>query len=93
MALDYVGSLENAAIVISRLHRGEKRLVFVDSRAKAEQLGAALRQLDVTTFVTHSSLSQEQRHQAEQAFAAVKTVSLSRPVFSSWGSTWGTSTG
>ncbi|WP_203329121.1 helicase-related protein [Candidatus Laterigemmans baculatus] len=24
---------------------------------------------DVTTFVTHSSLSQEQRHQAEQAFA------------------------
>ena len=70
VAIDYVGSLENAAIVISRLHRGEKRLVFVDSRAKAEQLGAALRQLDVTTFVTHSSLSQEQRHQAEQAFAA-----------------------
>ena len=38
--LDYVGSLENAAVVISRLHRGEKRLVFVDSRAKAEKLGA-----------------------------------------------------
>ena len=36
--LDYVGSLENAAVVISRLHRGEKRLVFVDSRAKAEKL-------------------------------------------------------
>jgi ATP-dependent Lhr-like helicase len=28
-----------------------------------------LRVLDVTTFVTHSSLSQEQRHQAEEAFA------------------------
>jgi len=68
--LDYVGSLENAAIVISRLHRGEKRLVFVDSRARAEQLGAQLRQLQVTTFVTHSSLSQEQRHQAEEAFAS-----------------------
>jgi len=68
--LDYVGSLENAAIVISRLHRGEKRLVFVDSRARAEQLGADLRQLEVTTFVTHSSLSQEQRHQAEEAFAS-----------------------
>lgn len=68
--LDYVGSLENAAIVISRLHRGEKRLVFVDSRARAEQLGAELRQLQVTTFVTHSSLSQEQRHQAEEAFAS-----------------------
>lgn len=67
--LDYVGSLENAAVVISRLHRGEKRLVFVDSRARAERLAAELRGLQVTTFVTHSSLSQEQRHQAEEAFA------------------------
>lgn len=67
--LDYVGSLENAAVVISRLHRGEKRLVFVDSRARAERLAAELRLLQVTTFVTHSSLSQEQRHQAEEAFA------------------------
>lgn len=66
--LDYVGSLENAAVVISRLHRGEKRLVFVDSRARAERLAAELRVLQVTTFVTHSSLSQEQRHQAEEAF-------------------------
>lgn len=68
--LDYVGSLSNAAVVISRLHRGEKRLVFVDSRSRAEQLASELRQLDVTTFVTHSSLSQEQRHQAEDAFAS-----------------------
>ncbi|MEZ5941181.1 MAG: DEAD/DEAH box helicase [Planctomycetaceae bacterium] len=67
--LDFVGSLRNAAVVISRLHRGEKRLVFVDSRARAEQLAAELRHLQVTTFVTHSSLSQEQRHQAEEAFA------------------------
>jgi len=68
--LDYVGSLENAAVVISRLHRGEKRLVFVDSRSKAEQLGTALRGLDIATFVTHSSLSPEQRHQAEEAFTS-----------------------
>ncbi|MHB8973732.1 MAG: DEAD/DEAH box helicase [Pirellulaceae bacterium] len=67
--LDFVGSLENAAVVISRLHRGEKRLVFVDSRARAEELGAGLRQLGITAFVTHSSLSQEQRRQAEDAFA------------------------
>jgi len=68
--LDYVGSLENAAVVISRLHRGEKRLVFVDSRARAEELGSGLRALDVATFVTHSSLSHEQRRQAEEAFAS-----------------------
>lgn len=67
--LDYVGSLHNAAVVISRLHRGEKRLVFIDSRARAEELGMELRQLGVTAFVTHSSLSQEQRHQTEDAFA------------------------
>ncbi len=69
VTLDYVGSLQNAAVVISRLHRGEKRLVFIDSRARAEELGLQLRQLDVAAFVTHSSLSQEQRHQAEEAFA------------------------
>ena len=68
--LDYVGSLQNAAVVISRLHRGEKRLVFVDSRARAEQLAQTLRQLEVTTFVTHSSLSRAQRHMAEEAFVS-----------------------
>lgn len=67
--LDHVGSLRNAAVVISRLHRGEKRLVFVDSRSRAEQLGRELRSLDVATYVTHSSLSQDERRQAEEAFA------------------------
>ena len=41
--LDYVGNLENAALVLSRLHRGEKRLVFCDSRSRAEELAARLR--------------------------------------------------
>lgn len=36
--LDYVGSLPNAAKVISLLHHGEKRLVFCDSRSRVEQL-------------------------------------------------------
>ena len=69
MTIDYVGSLANAAVVISRIGRGEKRLVFVDSRSRAEQLGNELRQLGTTTFVTHSSLSADQRRQAEDAFA------------------------
>ncbi len=67
--VDFVGSLDNAAVVISRLYRGEKRLVFTDSRSRAEQLGAALRKKDVTVFVTHSSLSPGQRRQAEHAFS------------------------
>ena len=67
--LDYVGSIKNAAVIISRLHRGEKRLVFVDSRTRAEELGAELGRLEVKTFITHSSLSKDQRARAERAFA------------------------
>jgi ATP-dependent Lhr-like helicase len=67
--LDWVGSLENAALVISRLHRGEKRLVFCDSRARVEQLALALRALQVQTFVSHSCLSLAERRAAEEAFA------------------------
>ncbi len=66
--IDYVGSLENAATVISRLHRGEKRLVFLDSRAGTKN-GLMLKSYGVNAFVTHSSLSQEERHRTEKAFA------------------------
>jgi ATP-dependent Lhr-like helicase len=72
VTLDYVGSLDNAALVISRLHRGEKRLVFVDSRARAEKLGAALLAHDVQTYVSHGSLGQDERRRAEAAFAEAR---------------------
>lgn len=67
--LDYVGSVANAAKVISSLHRGEKRLVFCESRRISEQLAFELRDLGVQTFVSHSSLSAEERRRSEQAFA------------------------
>lgn len=69
VTIDHVGSLANAATVISRLHRGAKRLVFCDSRSKVEELAVALRSLDTRTFVSHSSLSASERKQAETAFA------------------------
>ena len=72
VTLDYVASLENAAIVISRLHRGKKRLVFCDSRSCTEQLGNLLRGHGVRTFVSHASLSAAERRQAETAFAEEK---------------------
>ena len=68
--VDYVGSIAKAAIVISRLHRGEKRLVCCDSRSRVEALAAELRSLGVRTFVSHSSLGVEQRRDAEAAFAS-----------------------
>ncbi|WP_308207745.1 helicase-related protein [Actinomadura madurae] len=67
--LDYVGSVSNAATVIAALHRGEKRLVFCDSRQLVEELGAALHARGVTTFLSHASLSLDERRRAEEAFA------------------------
>ena len=69
IATDFVASLANAAQVISQLHRGEKRLVFVDSRQRAEEIGDALQRRGVQTFVSHSSLGVDERRQAEKAFA------------------------
>ncbi len=72
IALDYVGSMESAAHVISSLHRGEKRLVFCDSRSQAEQLASQLREKEIETFVSHSSLSKDERLRAEAAFAQAR---------------------
>ncbi|QGN48449.1 DEAD/DEAH box helicase [Micromonospora sp. WMMC415] len=67
--LDYVGSVHNAAKVIAALHAGQKRLVFCDSRALVEELGQRLRMQGVTTFLSHASLSLDERRRAEEAFA------------------------
>ncbi|MGF6858483.1 DEAD/DEAH box helicase [Paraburkholderia sp. CI3] len=69
VTIDAVGNLENAAMVVSRMYRGEKRLVFCDSRSSAEKLGASLNRLGVRTFVSHASLSASERRHAEAAFA------------------------
>lgn len=72
ITVDYVGSMDNAATVISRLHRGDKRLVFAESRRSAEELAFLLRERGVQTFVSHSSLSADERRQSERAFAEAK---------------------
>jgi len=72
VTIDHVGSLENASTVIARLHRGQKRLVFCDSRSSAEQLSSMLRAHEVRTFLSHASLSASERRQAEAAFGEEK---------------------
>ena len=64
-----MGTVENAAKVIAALHRGEKRLVFCDSKRLVELLGAELRARGVTAHLVHASLSLDERRRAEQAFA------------------------
>lgn len=70
--LDHVGSVANAARVIAALHAGEKRLVFCDSRRMVEELGETLRGHGVTTFLSHASLSADERRRAEEAFAQAR---------------------
>jgi ATP-dependent Lhr-like helicase len=66
---DHVGSISNAITAIARLHRGERRLVFADNRTRVEEIAAGLRAAGVRTFVSHASLSIDERRQAEAAFA------------------------
>ncbi|WP_051517989.1 DEAD/DEAH box helicase [Intrasporangium chromatireducens] len=72
LSLDYVGNVRNAAKVLSGIHLGEKRLVFADSRKTVESLAVELRALEVETFVSHSSLSLDERRRAESAFATAR---------------------
>lgn len=67
--VDAVESIDQAATLLSHLHQGEKRLVFVDSRAGAERLASALMQRGVEVHLSHSSLSAAERRRSEEAFA------------------------
>jgi ATP-dependent Lhr-like helicase len=69
LALDHVGSIENAALLIDRMFVGTRRLVFVDSRRRVEELGHTLATRGVNVYLSHSSLSLAERTAAENAFA------------------------
>ncbi len=72
LELDHVGSLDGAATVVAALHQGEKRLVFADARRTCEELATRLRARGVQTYVSHSSLSRDERRRAEQAFSEAR---------------------
>ncbi|NJO34485.1 MAG: DEAD/DEAH box helicase [Rhodospirillales bacterium] len=76
VTVDFVGSLNNTVTVLTQLFRGERRLIFCDSRARVEELAAGLRQKGVQTFVSHSSLSADERRQAEAAFATTPDCAI-----------------
>lgn len=68
LALDFVGTLDNAALLIDRLYPGTRRLVFVDSRRRVEELGHRLSQRGMDVYLSHSSLALSERTAAERAF-------------------------
>lgn len=65
-----------AAQAIRDLGRGQKRLVFVESRSRAEELGDALQGIGVRTWVHHSSVGRARREEAEEAFESVRDAAL-----------------
>lgn len=62
------GGTSGAAAAIRDLGQGEKRLVFVESRSRAEDLAKALQAAGVRVWVHHSSVGREARQEAELAF-------------------------
>lgn len=69
VTIDWVGTLENAAKIIITLYPHTKRLVFCDSRAQCEMLGTLVRAYGERVFVSHSSLSANERRRTEREFA------------------------
>ena len=72
IVVDAVPTLDSAAVLLSKLYRGGKRLAFVDSRRQAEELAAMLGQAGIDVYLSHSSLSAEERRRSEQAFAEAR---------------------
>jgi ATP-dependent helicase YprA (DUF1998 family) len=54
--------------MVDRLYPGTRRLVFVDSRRRVEELGHRLAQRGVDVYLSHSSLALSERTAAEKAF-------------------------
>jgi len=62
--------MEDIANDLARLARGQKSLVFCQSRALAEVIADALKPRVANVFVHHSSISKEERLLAEERFHA-----------------------
>lgn len=65
-----------AAAKVRDLGREQKKLVFVESRTRAEELARVLHELGVTTHVHHSSVGRARRDEAESVFENARDATL-----------------
>ncbi|GDX78535.1 ATP-dependent helicase [Deltaproteobacteria bacterium] len=65
-----------AAGIIRDLGAGQKRLVFVESRSRAEELAKTLQEVGVQVWVHHSSVGRAARDEAELAFETAPGATL-----------------
>ncbi|MBK6520477.1 MAG: DEAD/DEAH box helicase [Polyangiaceae bacterium] len=69
LRIEMASDIGDAALGITKMARGKKSLVFVESRSKAERVAAALGGSGVEVFIHHSSVSRADRTLAEEQFA------------------------
>lgn len=74
--VELCADLIEAASAIGRQARGRKSLVFVESRAKAEQVAHALGGSQVEVFIHHSAVSRADRALAEAQFASGQNTAI-----------------
>lgn len=68
LSIDFAEDINDAAHGIAQLARGQKSLVFVESRSRAEKVAQALGGSGVEVFIHHSSVSRADRTLAEERF-------------------------
>ncbi|MCU0671533.1 MAG: DEAD/DEAH box helicase [Myxococcota bacterium] len=84
LAIELTADLEEAASAARGLGWGKKSLVFVESRAEAERLAAAMHvprgddplRDELQVFVHHSAVSRADRQLAEQQFAGGRNTAI-----------------
>lgn len=76
LRLDLCADIGAAAMAIGHIARGNKSLVFVESRSKAEKVAHALAGTGVEVFIHHSSVSRADRTLAEEQFAKGQNTAI-----------------
>jgi ATP-dependent helicase Lhr and Lhr-like helicase len=76
LRVEFYDDIGLAAPAIASLARGKKSLVFVESRAGAENVVRALKGRDVEVFIHHSSVSRADRALAEAQFAIGQNTAI-----------------
>ena len=76
LVLDYRNDTGEVARVIAPMARGKKSLVFVESRARAEEVAHSLAGSGVEVFIHHSAVSRHDRTLAEEKFARGENTAI-----------------
>jgi len=76
LVLDYRVDTGEVARAIAPMARGKKSLVFVESRARAEEVAHSLAGSGVEVFIHHSAVSRQDRTLAEEKFARGENTAI-----------------